>query len=136
MSAQQVVAITGAGSGIGLELIRSFKAAGYRVSALVRNEEQEVGLRSEFEDEIEIVDGDVRDHAINEKLIKQTVAKFGHLDCFIGNAGIWDYMLGIDEPWEKFSGNIDEIFDINVKSYFSGISAALPELKKRMGRWC
>ena len=62
MNTQQVVAITGAGSGIGFELVRSFKAAGYRVSALVRNEEQEAGLRSEFKDDIEIVAGDVRDH--------------------------------------------------------------------------
>lgn len=133
MNTQQVVAITGAGSGIGFELVRSFKAAGYRVSALVRNEEQEAGLRSEFKDDIEIVAGDVRDHATNEKLVKQTVAKFGRLDCFIGNAGIWDYMLSIDDAWEKFSGSFDEIFDINVKSYFSGISAALPELKKTNG---
>lgn len=133
MSTQQVIAITGAGSGIGLELVRSFKAAGYCVSALVRNEEQEAGLRSEFKDAIEIVAGDVRDHATNEKLVNKAVARFGHLDCFIGNAGIWDYMLGVDEPWEKLSGSFEEIFDINVKSYFSGISAALPELKKTNG---
>ncbi|ASW04050.1 3-(cis-5,6-dihydroxycyclohexa-1,3-dien-1-yl)propanoate dehydrogenase [Paraburkholderia aromaticivorans] len=133
MSTQQVVAITGASSGIGLELVRSFKAAGYCVSALVRNEGQEAGLRREFKDTLQIVVGDVREHAVNEKLVKQTVDKFGHLDCFIANAGIWDYMLSIEEPWEKFAGSFDELFNINVKSYFSGISAALPELKKTNG---
>ncbi|WP_300500190.1 3-(cis-5,6-dihydroxycyclohexa-1,3-dien-1-yl)propanoate dehydrogenase [Marinobacter sp.] len=133
MSNQQVVSITGAGSGIGLALVRSFKSAGYCVSALVQNEEQKASLCNEFKDALEIVVGDVRDHATNEKLIKQTTDRFGHLDCFIANAGIWDYMLGIEEPWEKISSSFDEIFNINVKSYFSGISAALPELKKTNG---
>jgi cis-1,2-dihydro-1,2-dihydroxynaphthalene/dibenzothiophene dihydrodiol dehydrogenase len=133
MSTQQVVAITGAGSGIGLALVRSFKAAGYCVSALVRNEEQEACLRSEFKETLQIVVGDVREHATNQELVKQTIAKYDRLDCFIANAGIWDYMLSIEEPWEKLSGSFDEIFNINVKSYFSGISAALPELKKTRG---
>lgn len=133
MSNQQVVSITGAGSGIGLALVRSFKSAGYCVSALVQNEEQKASLCNEFKDALEIVVGDVRDHATNEKLIKQTTDRFGHLDCFIANAGIWDYMLGIEEPWEKISSSFDEIFNINVKSYFSGIRAALQELKKTSG---
>lgn len=133
MNKQQVVSITGAGSGIGLELVRSFKSAGYCVSALVLNEEQKEGLYNEFKEAVEIVVGDVRDHETNEKLIKQTVDRFGHLDCFIPNAGIWDYMLSIEEPWEKIARSFDEIFNINVKSYFSGISAALPELKKTSG---
>ena len=63
MSTQQVIAITGAGSGIGLQLVRSFNAAGYCVSALVRSEEQEAGLRREFKDTLGIVVGDVREHA-------------------------------------------------------------------------
>nr|AKA86823.1 cis-dihydrodiol naphthalene dehydrogenase [bacterium enrichment culture] len=133
MNKQQVVSITGAGSGIGLELVRSFKSAGYCVSALVLNEEQKESLCDEFNEALEVVVGDVRNHETNEKLIKQTVDRFGHLDCFIPNAGIWDYMLSIEEPWEKISNSFDEIFNINVKSYFSGINAALPELKKTSG---
>jgi cis-1,2-dihydro-1,2-dihydroxynaphthalene/dibenzothiophene dihydrodiol dehydrogenase len=133
MNKQQVVSITGAGSGIGLELVRSFKSAGYCVSALVLNEEQKESLCDEFNEALEVVVGDVRNHETNEKLIKQTVDRFGHLDCFIPNAGIWDYMLSIEEPWEKISNSFDEMFNINVKSYFSGINAALPELKKTSG---
>ncbi|MFV3335498.1 3-(cis-5,6-dihydroxycyclohexa-1,3-dien-1-yl)propanoate dehydrogenase [Pseudomonas sp. NY15437] len=133
MNDQQVVAITGGGSGIGLELVRVFGKAGYGVAALVRNELQEASLRREFEDRIEIVVGDVCEHAVNQKLVKQAVDRFGRLDCFIANAGIWDYMLSIEEPWEKFGPSFDEIFTINVKSYFSGVSAALPELKKTRG---
>lgn len=133
MNIKQVVSITGGGSGIGLALVRAFKGSGYDVATLVRNAEQEQVLREEFGASLEIVVGDVRERATNENLIQKTVGRFGQLDCFIANAGIWDYMLGISEPWEKFSGSFDEIFDINVKSYFNGISAALPELKKTNG---
>lgn len=133
MNTKQVVSITGGGSGIGLALVRAFQSNGYDVATLVRNAEQEKALRAEFGASLEIVVGDVRERAVNESLIQKTVGRFGHLDCFIANAGIWDYMLSLSEPWEKFSGSFDEIFDINVKSYFNGISAALPELKKTKG---
>jgi cis-2,3-dihydrobiphenyl-2,3-diol dehydrogenase len=62
------------------------------------------------------------------------VERFGKLDCAIGNAGIWDYSVTLDDmPEEQIDGAFDELFGVNVKGYLHLAKAALPALVRSGG---
>ena len=78
-------------------------------------------------DRVSCVAGDVREYEANEKVVNQTVADFGRLDCVIGNAGIWDYNLTlVNLPEEKLSSSFSEIFNINVLGYMMLAKVEIP----------
>jgi 2,3-dihydroxy-2,3-dihydrophenylpropionate dehydrogenase len=57
------------------------------------------------------------------------VRRFGKLDCFIGNAAIWDHGARlVDHPGDALERAYDELFDVNVKGYLLGAKAAVAEL--------
>jgi NAD(P)-dependent dehydrogenase (short-subunit alcohol dehydrogenase family) len=130
----QVTLITGGGSGIGRALVRRFLDEGAHVAVLERNRDYAAELIDEFGSEVVVVQGDVTNWRDNEKAVAETVAAHGKLDCFIGNAGIWDY----NKPLIAFEpGGVDAIFDeifaVNVKGNILGARAAAPELLKSRG---
>ena len=62
------------------------------------------------------------------------MARFGRLDCAIGNAGIWDYAVSLDAlPEERIDAAFDELFHVNVKGYLNLAKAALPALVRSSG---
>jgi 2,3-dihydroxy-2,3-dihydrophenylpropionate dehydrogenase len=55
--------------------------------------------------------------------------RFGRLDCFIGNAAIWDHGATlIGRGGEELERGFDELFAINVKGYLLGAKAAAQAL--------
>jgi NAD(P)-dependent dehydrogenase (short-subunit alcohol dehydrogenase family) len=55
--------------------------------------------------------------------------RFGRLDCFIGNAAIWDHGATlIGRSGEDLDKGFDELFAINVKGYLLGAKAAAQAL--------
>jgi NAD(P)-dependent dehydrogenase (short-subunit alcohol dehydrogenase family) len=130
----QVTLITGGGSGIGRALVRRFLNEGAPVAVLERNADYAAELTDEFGRDVVVVQGDVTDWRDNEQAVAKTVAVHGKLDCFIGNAGIWDYMkpLTAFEPG-RVDAIFDEIFAVNVKGNILGARAAAPELLKSHG---
>src|SRR5260370_33755820 len=70
----------------------------------------------------------------NRRAVASTASKFGRLDCFVGNGGIWDYSLPLVKiPDDKLGEAFDELFGVNVKGYLLGAKAAVPELLKTRG---
>lgn len=130
----QVALITGGGSGIGRALVRRFLDEGARVAVLERNVGYVGELTDEFGGDVLVVQGDVTNWRDNEKAVAETVAAHGRLDCFIGNAGIWDYMMPLTaiDPG-GVDAIFDEIFAVNVKGNILGARAAAPELLKSRG---
>jgi NAD(P)-dependent dehydrogenase (short-subunit alcohol dehydrogenase family) len=91
-------------------------------------------LEKKYNGEVVSLTGDVRSLTDNEAAVAKTVNSFGQLDIFIGNAGIWDYMVPLEEQEnDKIEDICDEIFAVNVKGYILGAKAALPELRKTKG---
>lgn len=130
----QVVIVTGGGSGIGLAVVDRFIAEGARIGILVKEEKHVGMLTDRFGDKVEVTVGDVRNFADNQRVVAATVARFGKLDCFIGNAGIWDYMGSLEgQDADALSDNYQELFDVNVKGYLLGAKAALPALRSSHG---
>jgi NAD(P)-dependent dehydrogenase (short-subunit alcohol dehydrogenase family) len=126
--------VTGGGSGIGRAVVARFIAEGARVGVLDRVPGRADDLRSEFGDAVAAVTGDVAQLADNNRAVAETIAAFGRLDIFVGNAGVFDGFLSLAEfPEEQLSRACDELFGVNVKGCIFGAKAVLPELIKTEG---
>lgn len=129
-----VAVVTGGGSGLGRALVERFVAEGARVGVLERSADRAAALRRDFADAVEVVIGDVTVLADNLRVVRQTVERFGRLDCFIANAGLFDHwqtLAGFDP--DTIGGAFDELFAVNVKGALLGAKAAQPELLKSRG---
>lgn len=130
----QVALVTGGGSGIGRAVVARFVEEGARVAVLDRVAERGEEMRAAFDDKIVPLTGDVAQWADNARAVAATVAAFGRLDIFIGNAGVFDVYAAVAElPPAELSTAFDELFAVNVKGCVFGAKAALPELIKTEG---
>jgi 2,3-dihydroxy-2,3-dihydrophenylpropionate dehydrogenase len=125
----QVALVTGGGSGLGRAIVKRFVAEGARVGVLERVSEKLATLEAEFGENVVGTLGDVTKLADNERAVHDTVARFGRLDCFVANAGIWDFSVPLMElPVERIDAAFDEVFAINVKGPLLGAKAAARSL--------
>jgi cis-2,3-dihydrobiphenyl-2,3-diol dehydrogenase len=130
----KVALITGGASGLGRAIVERFLEEGARVAILDRSRERTEELGKQLGSSVAATIGDVTVLADNHRAIAETVKRFGHLDCFVGNAGIWDFNMSLaDLPDERISAAFDELFGVNVKGYLLGAKAAYRELAKTRG---
>ncbi|HZZ89777.1 MAG TPA: 3-(cis-5,6-dihydroxycyclohexa-1,3-dien-1-yl)propanoate dehydrogenase [Caulobacteraceae bacterium] len=126
----QVVLITGGASGLGRAIVERFLEEGARVAVLDRTPDR----MGDLLDRVEVVGGDVRSLADNVRAVEAAVQRFGKLDCAIGNAGLWDYSVSLDDlPADRIDAAFDELFHVNVKGYLHLAKAALPALVRSQG---
>ena len=128
----EVALVTGGASGLGRAIVERFIEEGARVAVMDRSVERLHALGEEFGDAVAMLAGDVRSLADNKAAVALALERFGKLDCVIGNAGIWDYSVTLDDtPEEQLEGAFDELFGVNVKGYLLLAKAALPALDNR-----
>jgi cis-2,3-dihydrobiphenyl-2,3-diol dehydrogenase len=126
----QSVLITGGASGLGRAVVERFLEEGARIAVLDKTPERLADLAAR----VEVVGGDVRSLADNQRAVDAAVARFGKLDCAIGNAGIWDYSVSLDAlAPDQIDAAFDEVFHINVKGCLNLAKAALPALVRSSG---
>ena len=129
-----VIIVTGAGSGLGRALVDRFIAEGARVVAFDRSAGRVAGIEEAHGAAVVGVVGDVTSAEDNTRAVEQAVARFGRLDTFVANAGMFDYGAGLlDTPVEALEKAFDELFAVNVKAYLLGARAAAPALLKSRG---
>ncbi|MFC0274513.1 3-hydroxybutyrate dehydrogenase [Metabacillus herbersteinensis] len=105
MVQSQVVLLTGAAQGIGLELARAFAREGAKVALTDLNEEQVLNSANNLKEEGFEVIGlkcDVTKEEDIQNAIKMTHENFGRIDTLINNAGLQHVSLIEDFPTEKF----------------------------------
>jgi len=117
----KVAVITGATSGIGLATARVLRREGWRLSLIGRNTER---IEEEFRDEL-IIKADISDYGNAERIIKETVEKFGKISALINNAG-----QTLDKPLIRLKPDeLEHVFKVNLFSAFMLSKAALRYLK-------
>ncbi len=124
--------ITGAASGIGLAVARRFLAEGANVIAFDRADPNPVvdALPASFLG----ITGDVRSPADNQRAVDLAVARFGGLDVFVGNAGVYDNRRALTSfSAAELDIAFDELFAVNVKGYLLGALAAAGALARARG---
>jgi len=129
-----VVILTGGGSGLGRALVRRFVDEGAHVGILERHLAKADSLREEFGESVVVVTGSVENYQDNLSLVDAAYGRFGRVDTFIANAGIFDF----HQPLSKMDGatisaSFDEIFNVNVKGVLLGARAVLPKLVQTRG---
>jgi NAD(P)-dependent dehydrogenase (short-subunit alcohol dehydrogenase family) len=130
----QVALVTGGGSGIGRAVVARFIEEGACVGVMERVAARVEQLRTDFGNAVVAMAGDVTHLDDNKRAVEATVSAFGHLDIFVGNAGIFDGFIPLaDFPEERLAEAFDELFGVNVKGDILGAKAALPALLKTEG---
>jgi cis-2,3-dihydrobiphenyl-2,3-diol dehydrogenase len=130
----KVALVTGGASGLGRAIVERFLEEGARVAILDRSRERSEELAQRLGSNVTATIGDVTVLADNHRAVADTVRRFGHLDCLVGNAGIWDFNMSlVDLPDAHIGDAFDELFGINVKGYLLGAKAAYRELAKTRG---
>jgi len=79
----KVAVITGASQGIGAELVKAYRHAGYRVVANSRH----IGPATDLD--IIHIPGDIADPVTADLIMREGVDRFGRIDTLVNNAGIF-----------------------------------------------
>lgn len=113
-----VVLVTGGGSGLGLGVARYCLAEGAEVVIFEISAEKVRLLQKEFGTDVLVIQGDVTKvddlRACRDAILK----RYGKLNALIGAQGIFDGNVPLMEtPIERIDSLFDELFQINVKGY-------------------
>ncbi len=124
---EPVVVVTGAASGIGAALVRTYASHGARVALLDRDGE---GLERHARAEDFSIPCDVTDAATCARAIEQVAKHYGRIDTLINNAGI-THVSAFEETDPEV---IRRVMDVNFFGALHCTKAALPHLIETRGR--
>ncbi|MEG3178762.1 SDR family NAD(P)-dependent oxidoreductase [Sphingomonas sp. RB3P16] len=123
--------VTGAGSGIGRAVVRRYIAEGAQVVAVVRKGADVAGLEA---DGAVVVVGDVSRYDTAERAVAAAVDRFGGLDVYVANAGLWDFYKRVEKQSpDELAQAFQEIFGVNLLGTLYGARASLEALRKTRG---
>jgi len=105
---EKVVIITGASQGIGAGLARAYRELGYAVVATARSI-----ARSE-DSGIVTIGGDIADPDTAQRVVEETVKRFGRIDTLINNAGVY-----IGKPFTDYTlQDFNALVAVNLAGFF------------------
>ena len=125
----QTVAITGASSGIGLDIAKRYFDQGANVVMNARNKDKLKAVVAEMGDHnrIAIFAGDIGDKKNGQGIVEKAVEQFGQLDVLVNNAGIFGTKPFLDNTEE----DIEQYIHINLKGTYFVTQAAVQQMKKQ-----
>jgi ketoreductase RED2 len=127
---ERVALVTGSTSGIGKAVVESLVAAGLHVviNSVSSVEAGQAMVAELGEDRTHYVQGDIAEPADAERLVAETVERFGRLDVLVNNAG-----TTVRIPHDDYEAASPEIFrrlyDVNVVGTWQTTVAAIPHLQ-------
>ena len=127
----KTILITGASSGMGLDIARGFLERGSNVVMNARNSEKLAAAARALGDEnrIAIVPGDIGNKETGEKMVNSAVERFGSADVLVNNAGIF----GMKPFLESTEEDLDKYIRINLKGTYFVTQAVVRQMKQQGG---
>lgn len=123
----KVVVITGASAGIGASLAELVARRGGRTVLLARREQALGEVAARCGAEALPVVADVTRRVDLERALAAGIARFGHVDAWVNNAG-----RGISRPVSQLTDeDFDEMMLVNVKSVLWAMQCVLPHFRER-----
>ena len=119
--------ITGCSKGFGRALAEQVLAAGYRVVATARRQEDVADLQADRSDSVLTVALDVTDPAQVSVAISAATQRFGAIDVLVNSAG-YIYLGAIEEGEDE---EVSAMFETNLFAPISLIKAVLPGMRAR-----
>lgn len=118
---QKVVIVTGASQGIGADIVRGYRDAGYAVVANSRS------IQPSQSKDIVTVAGDIGVRAVAEKVVKTAIDRFGRIDTLVNNAGIF-----IGKPFVDFTAeDYRNVIHVNLDGFYHITQLTLPQMLKQ-----
>jgi NAD(P)-dependent dehydrogenase (short-subunit alcohol dehydrogenase family) len=124
----KVMVVTGATSGIGEACARRFVEEGARVVIAGRRENLGAALAAELGERAMFVACDVMQDADLQRLIKETLARFGQIDGVISNAGAASATGDIPD---SDPADLDSDYALHVRAPFLAMKYAAPAMMAR-----
>lgn len=127
----KIAVITGGDSGIGRAVALAFAAEGAHIVIAYLDEHEDAESTAEQVRargrEVLLIPGDIGRDKHCEKIIRQTVKKFGRVDVLVNNAAV-------QYPQQKFQdlgpGQLLKTFAVNIFAHFYMVRHALPHMRK------
>ncbi|XP_063391990.1 glucose 1-dehydrogenase 1-like [Cydia fagiglandana] len=126
----KVVIVTGGSCGIGAEIAIQFAKQSAKVVIVGRNEERlrNIAEQCEGQGEALAIKADLTIDSEVERVVEETIIRFGQIDVLINNAGIVK-----NTKIQEGIPNYDKIFNTNLRSVYLLTSLAVPHLIKTKG---
>jgi NADP-dependent 3-hydroxy acid dehydrogenase YdfG len=122
----KVIVITGGSAGIGAALARILAREGASLALVARRAGLLGEVAAECGDALAVT-ADAGRRSDVRRALDETLARFGHIDVWVNNAG-----QGITRPPSQLTDeDVDEMVRINVKSVLYGMQEVLPHFKER-----
>ena len=123
----KTIVVTGASSGIGAAFARLAGSQGARLVLAARREAELTQVASDSGPNALAAVADVTRRSDVARILAAAIARFGHVDVWINNAG-----RGISRPVAELTDeDFDDIMLVNVKSALYGMQAVLPHFQSR-----
>lgn len=126
----KVAIVTGGGTGIGRATALLLAEEGAHVAVVGRRENRVLETVNDIRGHggsAHQIPGDISKVSETERIVKETVERFGGLDILVNNAGVYRG----PKITEATEDDYDYIMDINLKGTFFMCKHAIPEMKKR-----
>ena len=124
----KVVLITGASSGIGRSVALALASYGTKLIIVARREKkllQTARSLKKLKIKVLPIVGDIRNRDDREKIINNSLKKFGRIDVLINNAGLGKANLFLEQPTEE----IDNLVDTNILGLIKMSKLVIPIMK-------
>ena len=131
MSSRKTIAITGASSGLGLGIARSYLERGDNVVLNARNEDRlrAVAERLGTPERIAVVPGDIGNKQTGQQLIETAVERFGSVDVLVNNGGHF-----FPKPFADYTEeDLDGFLDVHLKGTYFTSQAAVRHMQEHGG---
>ena len=123
----RVVVITGASTGIGEATALLLAREGTSLVLMARRQDALEAVAKACGANALAVKGDVGRRAEVRRVVDAAIARFGRIDVWINNVG-----QGISRPPSQLTDeDLDEVFQLNVKSAVYGMQEVVPHFKQR-----